>query len=236
MVKRNKNNNIILKAENEDFSMVTEIQTDMNEKSEIDITKEIPIIPLRNMVMFPQVVMPITVGRVSSQKLVSTAYKKEELVAVVCQRQGETEEPDFQDLYHEGVVVKILRVFDIPGGSMTVFLQSAGPKIRLDSITRTTPFLVGKISILEEKKVDEKNDEFKVLMETCKELSNKFIEVSDKLSPDTSLAVRNIDSPDILISFICTNFPFPVTEKIRLLKYDNIRDRAYDLIDRKSVV
>lgn len=230
MAKKKKNNDILLKADNEEISMLAEIQTDLNDKSEIDIEKEIPVIPLRNMVMFPQVVMPITVGRISTQKLVNSAYKKNELVVVVCQRSGEIDNPEFDDLYHEGVVVKILRIFDIPGGNMTVFIQSTGPKIKLDRITQTSPFLMGKVSIEPEVIEEEENDESYVLMDTCKELALKFIETSDKLSPDTNIAIKNIDSSDILINFICTNFPFSVEEKMKLLKINNIKNRAYLLV------
>ena len=84
----------------EDISMLTEIQTDPGTISLNDLDKEIPIMPLRNMVMFPSVVMPITVGRPATQKLINAAYKKKQPIAVVCQIQSETEEPDFNDLYH----------------------------------------------------------------------------------------------------------------------------------------
>lgn len=228
---KRKNNNLFLNSDNDEISMLAEIKTEALEgETEIDINKDIPVIPLRNMVMFPQVVMPITVGRVSTQKLVNAAFKNSQLVAVVCQKHGDIEYPEFDDLYHIGVLVKILRIFDIPGGNMTVFVQSAGPKIKLESIVQSVPYLMGRISFIPEDNNSKKNDEFIVLIDSCKELANKYIEISEKLSPDTAIAIKNIDSAEMLLNFICTNFPFTVEEKIRLLKLDSLESRAYELL------
>jgi ATP-dependent Lon protease len=161
---KRKNNNLFLNSDNDEISMLAEIKTEALEgETEIDINKDIPVIPLRNMVMFPQVVMPITVGRVSTQKLVNAAFKNSQLVAVVCQKHGDIEYPEFDDLYHIGVLVKILRIFDIPGGNMTVFVQSAGPKIKLESIVQSVPYLMGRISFIPEDNNSKNNDEFIVL-------------------------------------------------------------------------
>ena len=228
---KRKNNKLFLNSENDEISMLAEIKTEALEgEAEIDITKDIPVIPLRNMVMFPQVVMPITVGRISTQKLVNNAFKNNQLVAVVCQKHGETEYPEFEDLYHVGVVVKILRIFDIPGGNMTVFVQSAGPKIKLDRIVQSVPYLTGRISFIPEDNENHNNDEFVVLIDSCKELASKYIDISDKLSPDTAIAIKNIDSAEMLLNFICTNFPFTVEEKMRLLKFNSLESRAYELL------
>ena len=228
---KRKNNNLFLNSDNDEISMLAEIKTEALEgETEIDINKDIPVIPLRNMVMFPQVVMPITVGRVSTQKLVNAAFKNSQLVAVVCQKHGDIEYPEFEDLYHIGVLVKILRIFDIPGGNMTVFVQSAGPKIKLESIVQSVPYLMGRISFIPEDNNSKNNDEFIVLIDSCKELANKYIEISEKLSPDTAIAIKNIDSAEMLLNFICTNFPFTVEEKIRLLKLDSLESRAYELL------
>lgn len=228
---KRKNNNLFLNSDNDEISMLAEIKTEALEgETEIDINKDIPVIPLRNMVMFPQVVMPITVGRVSTQKLVNAAFKNSQLVAVVCQKHGDIEYPEFDDLYHIGVLVKILRIFDIPGGNMTVFVQSAGPKIKLESIVQSVPYLMGRISFIPEDNNSKNNDEFIVLIDSCKELANKYIEISEKLSPDTAIAIKNIDSAEMLLNFICTNFPFTVEEKIRLLKLDSLESRAYELL------
>ena len=116
----------MLRNENDDdISMLTEIQTDPERISNGEIDREIPVMPLRNMVMFPSVVMPITVGRPSTQKLINVAYRSKQPIAVVCQIQAETEEPDYNDLFHIGVIAKILRVFEMPGGNSTCLLYTS---------------------------------------------------------------------------------------------------------------
>ncbi|MGL4852949.1 MAG: endopeptidase La [Phocaeicola sp.] len=230
MARRGKKEDFIMNTETDELGMLAEIETDMENLPIVEFDKDIPVLPLRNMVMFPQVVMPVTVGRTATQKLVNTAYKNEQPIAVVCQLQGETDEPGYAELHHVGVIAKVLRIFEMPGGNSTVILQSNGPKIQLDSIVRTSPYLRGMVTPLEEVGEDTSSDEFKALVDTCKELTTKFIETSDKLSPDTVFAIRNIESPEILISFVCTNFPFSVEEKIAMLKLDKLRERMFLLI------
>lgn len=214
--------------ESDGIAIVTEIQADAKDFDPAELDKEIPVMPLRNMVLFPSVIMPVTIGRPSTRNLVNVAHRKRLPVAVVCQLQGDLDEPGFNDLYHVGVIGRIVRIFELPGGSTTVIVQSTGPKIRLDKITNTSPFLMGKVTPIKEKKVEE-TVEFKVLEENCRELTNKFIESSDRLSPDAVFAIQNLESTEVMVHFICTNFPFPVEEKIRLLNINNLRDRLYTL-------
>lgn len=226
-----KYNDFMMRHENdEDISMLTEIQTDPGFISTNDLDKEIPIMPLRNMVMFPSVVMPITVGRPSTQKLINTAFKKKQPIAIVCQLQAETEEPDYNDLYHTGVIAQILRVFEMPGGNNTVILQSNGPKVHVDKITSTSPFLMGEITPIEEEREIANKTEFKALLDTCRDLTSKYIEKSEKLSPDTIFAIKNLGDAEILVNFVCSNFPFSVEEKMMLLELDSLKDRMYKLV------
>ena len=230
MVKRKKTEDILMNTDADDISMLAEIQTDTDDLSAIEFEKEIPIMPLRNMVMFPSVVMPVTIGRPSTLKLVNAAYKKKQAIAVVCQVQGDLDDPGFADLYHVGVIAKILRIFEMPGGNTTVIMQSNGPKIHLDNITKTIPYLKGTVTAINENNEEQDSDEFKALTDTCKDLTAKFIDVSEKLSPDTVFAIKNLDNPEILVNFISSNFPFTVEEKIELLKYDVLKERMYRLI------
>ncbi len=230
MVKRKKTEDILMNTDADDISMLAEIQTDLEDISAIEFEKEIPIMPLRNMVMFPSVVMPVTIGRPSTLRLVNAAYKKKQPIAVVCQIQGDLDDPGFADLYHVGVIAKILRVFEMPGGNTTVIMQSNGPKIHLDNITRAVPYLKGTVTAIHENYEEQDSDEFKALIDTCKDLTAKFIDVSEKLSPDTVFAIKNLDNPEILVNFISSNFPFAVEEKIELLKYDVLKERMYRLI------
>ena len=232
MSKKNKNEDFYMDSENEQISMIAEISTEVEDEStlKLEYDKEIPVLALRNMVMFPHVVMPVTIGRSSSLKLVNAAFKKKLPIALVCQLSAEVDDPGYQDLFHIGVIARVLRVFEMPGGNTTAIMQSAGPKIHLDNIVRTLPYMKGMVTPLEEEEVDEHSDEFKALTESCKEQANKFVEKSERLAPDTAFAIKNLDHPMILVNFICANFPFNADEKVQLLRYNNLKDRMYRLI------
>ena len=234
MSKKNKSDNedFFMNADDNQISMIAEITTepDAEELAKMEFDKDFPVLPLRNLVMFPHVVMPVTIGRSSSLKLINMAYKKKQPIILVCQISSEVDEPGYSDLYHVGVVAKVIRIFEMPGGTTTAIMQSAGPKVHLDGIVRTQPYMRGMVTEMEEIVEDEQSDEFKALMESCKDLANKYVEKSERLSPDTSFAIKNLDHPTILVNFICTNFPFNVDEKVQLLRYDNLKDRMYKLI------
>lgn len=232
MNKKSKDEDILLDTEQGNVSILTtEIQTESDDDiSRVEFDKEIPVIPLRNMVMFPHVVMPVTIGRPSTLKLVNTAFKKKQAVVLMCQVSGEIDEPGYKDLYHVGVVARILRIFEMPGGNTTAIMQSSSLKVKLESITKTVPFIKGIVSPLVEQMEDEKTDEFKALMETCKDLANKYIDLSDRMAPDTAFAIKNLDNGAILVNFICSNFPFASNEKIQMLECDNLKERIYGLI------
>ena len=232
MSKKNKNEDFYMDSENEQISMIAEISTEVEDEStlKLEYDKEIPVLALRNMVMFPHVVMPVTIGRSSSLKLVNAAFKKKLPIALVCQLSAEVDDPGYQDLFHVGVIARVLRVFEMPGGNTTAIMQSSGPKIHLDNIVRTLPYMKGMVTPLEEEDVDEHSDEFKALTESCKEQANKFVEKSERLAPDTAFAIKNLDHPMILVNFICANFPFNADEKVQLLRYNNLKDRMYRLI------
>ena len=229
--KENDNEDFFIDNDSEHISMIAEITTELdNQPEKIEYDKEIPVLPLRNMVMFPHVVMPITIGRSSSMKLINAAYKKKQSIALVCQLSAETNDPGYQDLYHVGVMAKVLRVFDLPGGNTTAIMQSSGPKVHIDSIVRTSPYMKGKVTPIVEEEVNENTEEFKVLSESCKELANKYLEKSERMAPDMNFAIKNLDHPGILVNFMCTNFAFNADEKVQLLRYNNLKDRMYRLI------
>ncbi len=234
MSKRIKNDNedFYMEADDNQISMIAEITTepDAEDLAKMEFDKEIPILPLRNMVIFPHVVMPVTIGRTSSLKLINVAFKKKQPIVLVCQVSAEVDDPGYADLYHVGVVARVLRIFEMPGGTTTAIMQSAGPKVHLDGIVRTQPYMKGMVTPMEEIAVDEQSDEFNALMESCKDLANKYVEKSERLAPDTAFAIKNLDHPTILVNFICANFPFNVDEKVQLLRYDNLKDRMYKLI------
>lgn len=219
-------------SENEQISMIAEISTEVEDASvmELEYDKEIPVLPLRNMVMFPHVVMPVTIGRNSSLKLINMAIRKKQPIALICQLSAEVDEPGYQDLFHVGVIARVLKVFEMPGGNTTAIMQSAGPRVHLDKIVRTQPYMKGMVTPMKDEEVNEETDEFKALMESCKELAHKYIDKSERMGPDLTFAIKNLDHPMILVNFICANFPFTADEKVQLLKYDSLKERMYRLI------
>lgn len=231
MVKKTKNNEILVSAEGKDIPMMAEIETIPTEDTkEEDLTGELPVMPLRNLMIFPSIVMPINVGRQPTLKLVNQALQSKEPIVITTQKVGETESPKQKDLFPIAVIGKVLRVFEMPGGTITAILQATGPKVKLEEITSTRPFLRGKVSVIEEDMQDEKSDEFKTLIDTCKELSAKVIELSDEISPDTAFALKNLDNNEVLVNFISGNFPFPINEKYELLQMNDLKSRLYRLI------
>lgn len=230
MIKKVRKDKIVMNAENEDISMLAEIETAPLEISPEELENEFPVMTLRNMVMFPSVAMPVTVGRRATLKLVNTALRNKSFIVISTQMVSEVESPVQKDLYPTAVIGKVLRIFEMPGGSTTVILQANGPKVHIDQITSLRPYLSGKVTPIEEDMKVEGTTEFKALMDTCREMSSKFIDISDNLSPDAAFAIKNLENNEMLVNFICSNFPFTVEDKIDLLQINNLKDRLYRLI------
>ncbi len=230
MIKKVRKDKIVMNTENEDISMLAEIETAPLEISPEELENEFPVMTLRNMVMFPSVAMPVTVGRRATLKLVNAALKSKSFIVISTQMVSEVESPVQKDLYPTAVIGKVLRIFEMPGGSTTVILQANGPKVHIDKITSLRPYLSGKVTRIDEDMKVEGTTEFKALMDTCREMSSKFIDISDNLSPDAAFAIKNLENNEMLVNFICSNFPFTVEDKIDLLQINNLKDRLYRLI------
>lgn len=230
MIKKVRKDKIVMNTENEDISMLAEIETAPLEISPEELENEFPVMTLRNMVMFPSVAMPVTVGRRATLKLVNAALKSKSFIVISTQMVSEVESPVQKDLYPTAVIGKVLRIFEMPGDSTTVILQANGPKVHIDKITSLRPYLSGKVTRIEEDMKVEGTTEFKALMDTCREMSSKFIDISDNLSPDAAFAIKNLENNEMLVNFICSNFPFTVEDKIDLLQINNLKDRLYRLI------
>ena len=164
-----------IKTGNDELSMVTEIETAPENLSADELEKEFPIMTLRNMVMFPSVVMPVTAGRRTTLKLVHDAMKDKRHIIIATQKVAEVEDPGISDLHPVAVIGRVLRVFEMPGGNTTVILQASNIKVHLDEATGTRPYLRGKVSLIEEQMEPTDSDEFKALMDTCIELSRLYL-------------------------------------------------------------
>lgn len=219
-----------IKTGNDELSMVTEIETAPENLSADELEKEFPIMTLRNMVMFPSVVMPVTAGRRTTLKLVHDAMKDKRHIIIATQKVAEVEDPGISDLHPVAVIGRVLRVFEMPGGNTTVILQASNIKVHLDEATGTRPYLRGKVNLIEEQMEPTDSDEFKALMDTCIELSNNYIEASEQISPDITFALKNLPKNHILVDYICTNFPLSIEDKFHLLNQNTLKDRLYNLI------
>lgn len=229
MVKRLKKESVLMNAENNHISMLAEIDAEIVPVNPEVLENDLPIMTLRNMMMFPTSVLPVSVGRRASLILLRDALDKEIPVVISTQIDSDKEEPELKDLYPIGVVGKILRIYDIPGRGTTAIMQAVGPKVKINSITQKDPYLKGNVSIIDEAPLDDSR-ETQALLDTCKELAIKLAETSDKITDDAVFTVKNMGLTPLMINFLCTTFPFEIYEKFNLLDINSLKDRAFKLI------
>src|SRR5690554_1933476 len=181
-----------------------------------EFPSEIPILPLRNNVLFPGVVIPITVGRDKSIELIQYANQSDKVVGVISQKNPDVENPKGEDLHKIGTVATILRMLKMPDGTSTVIIQGKR-RFELKEVTQENPFLRGEIELCEEAKAPKKNKEFTAIIQSMKELSLKIIKDSPNIPSEAQFAIKNIDSPTFLINFISSNMNADVTTKQKML-------------------
>lgn len=189
----------------------------------------IPILPLRNMVLFPGVAMPVIIGRPKSMRLIKEAVHKKSLIGVVCQKEMDTEDPVLEDLYTTGVIADIVRVLEMPDGSTTVILQG-NKRFELNELTETDPYLSGKITVLEDTKPDKTDREFEALISTIKDLTIKMLGAVAEPPRDLIFSIKNNKNVLYVVNFSCSNIPSGSAEKQQLLLIGDLKERAYRLL------
>jgi ATP-dependent Lon protease len=190
----------------------------------IEIPDEISLLPLRNTVLFPGVVLPITVGRDKSIKAVNDAYKADKLIGVLAQKDSNIEDPETQDLEGVGTIAKIIKLIKMPDGGTTVIIQGKS-RFSVESIVSEDPYFRAKIKSL----VDEeppKDVDFEAYVANIKEMAAEIIQLSPNIPSEASIILRNIESPSFLIHFVSGNLNTEIKDKQRLLELNNIRERA----------
>ena len=215
-----------------DMSMIAEISTSPSDLQVDDFDQEFAIMTLRNMVVFPSSILPVSIGRKSTLKLAKNAAKNEEHIIIATQKIAEVEEPGFNDLHPTAVMGRVLRVLDLPGGEISAIIQTSNVKVKIEEVTAVRPYLKGHVSVVEKQEDPEESKEIKVLLDTCRETAQKFIESSDRMNPDFAFALKNFKQPTLLVNFICTNFPLPLEDKFKLLDQLSFKDCIYDLISQ----
>ena len=189
----------------------------------------IPILPLRNMVLFPGVALPVIIGRPKSMRLIKEAVHKKSLIGVVCQKEMGTEDPILEDLYTTGVIADIVRVLEMPDGSTTVILQGK-KRFELNELTETDPYLSGKITVLEDTKPDKTDREFEALISTIKDLTIKMLGAVAEPPRDLIFSIKNNKNVLYVVNFSCSNIPSGSAEKQQLLLIGDLKERAYRLL------
>lgn len=204
---------------NEDIIETTEDQSFPN---------EIPLIALKNTVLFPGVAIPITVGRDKSVKAVTDANKGDKLIGVVSQKDSVVEEPTVSDLANIGTIAKIIKMIKMPDGGTTVIIQGKR-RFKVDEITSEDPYFKAKIIPLNDELVNNDSD-FDVMISSIKELASQIVQLSPNLPAEAAIVLKNIENPSFIIHFVSSNLNNGVNEKQKLLEINNVKARAEVLL------
>ena len=190
-----------------------------------DIPEILSILPLRNTVLFPGVVIPITAGRDKSIQLINDANKGDKVIGVVAQRDEDVEDPTSEDIYKTGVVAQILRVLKMPDGNTTVIIQGK-KRFKINELIQEQPYLKAKVQeAIEDKEVDDPK-EFSAIIDSVKEQALEVIKENPMLPTEASFAIKNIQSDSFLVNFISSNMDLSVMQKQVVLEKDNLKERA----------
>lgn len=211
------------------FSMIADIDGDFTDFSTMDVPEVLPILPVRNLVIFPGVVCPIIIGRESSMKLVRKAEKTGSLIGIVCQKDPDIEMPIEGDLYNYGVYARVLKQLTLPTGMITVIVQGMG-RIHLKKIVGEYPFLTGHVKVAPEIQPDKHDKEWKTAMDDLRKLTTEFINVTDEIPDDAVMAIRNISNDVMALNFICSNTPISTQEKVHLLCVESVKERLFGMM------
>ncbi len=208
-----------------DFMPIIPInETEHDNLADKEIPKDIPILPLRNTVLFPGVVLPITVGRDKSIKAVHDAYKTDKLIGVLAQKDSSVEDPSFAELVEVGTIARIIKVIKMPDGGTTVILQGKR-RFKVGSILTDDPYFKAQVILLQEEEAP-KDQDFEAYISNIKDLASQIIQLSPNMPTEAAIILKNIENPAFLIHFISSNLNSELTEKQELLQTDHIKSRA----------
>jgi ATP-dependent Lon protease len=218
--------NFFLKPEDEmDFIPIIPLnEHEADDSLEIEIPSDIPVLPLRNTVLFPGVVLPITVGRDKSIKAVNEAYKADKLVGVLAQKDSNIEDPATADLESIGTIAKIVKLIKMPDGGTTVIIQGKR-RFRLTEFTAEDPFFRARVELIEEQAAPE-DENFAAYVANIKDLATQIIQLSPNIPSEAAIILKNIEHPAFLIHFVSSNLNTELGEKQLLLQSNDIRERA----------
>ncbi len=187
------------------------------------------VLPLRNMVLFPGVLMPVAVGRPKSLKLVNNAYKQEKLLAVCCQKERDVQEPKENDLYVLGAAARVIQTIELQSGTLMVILEGVA-RIEVEEFLPSRNGLRARIKRKEEIFPEKSDKEFLALASSIKDEAAQILKNTDNVPSEASMTLKSIENPPTLVNYVCTNFDIKIEEKQRLLQIDSIYERAINLL------
>ena len=214
---------------NRSFSMIADVEGDYSDLMKLNMPEALPILAVRNLVLFPGVVTPILIGREASMTLIRKAEKSGEIIGVVTQREPETDNPIRSDLFDTGVYGKVLKTLTLPNGNITAIVQGLG-RLHLMEMLKYKPYLIGRVSPAPEDEPDKRDVEFRTAIDDLRNQVTEYISMSEEIPDEASFAIKNVGNNIMALNFICSNLPFSVKEKMALLQMDSIKERLFNVM------
>lgn len=219
----------LLSDEDADFLPIIPINENDEQDKNLLVPDTLPLLPLRNTVLFPGVVLPITVGRDKSINAVNESYKGDKLIGVLSQKDANVEDPEPSDMCEIGTVAKIVKLIKMPDGGTTIIIQGK-KRFRVNQVIKTDPYYVAEIRILKEDDLPA-DINFDAHAGSIKDLASQIIQISPNMPAEASIILKNIESPSFLVNFVSSNLNSDVTDKQHLLEIDDLKQRAEKLIE-----
>ncbi len=214
---------------NRAFSMIADVEGDYSDLTNGELPDELPILAVRNLVLFPGVVVPILIGRDSSMTLIRKAEKSGMMVGVITQRDPEVDSPIRSDLHDVGVIAKVLKTLTLPNGNITAIVQGFG-RIRLLELKKYSPYLVGSVVAAPEVEPEKRDVEFRTAIEDLRQQVGQYISMNDDIPDEATFAIKNVENNIMALNFICSNMPFTIKEKMQLLQMDSLKERLFNTL------
>jgi len=213
-----------------DFMSIEIMDAEDENQADAEMPEQLPILVLKNTVLFPGIVIPITVGRDKSIKAIQEAYNSDKLVAVISQKSPNVEDPKSDDLYPIGTVARILKLLKMPDGTTTAILKGRS-RFHLKEILQTDPYLIGAIQKLSYEPIQDPL-KFKALTTSVKDMANQIIHLSPNIPTDASIMLKNIDNDKFLLNFIASNLGAKVKNKQRILEKNDLMEKAETILEQ----
>ena len=214
---------------NRSFSMIADVEGEYSDLTNMKLPDELPILAVRNLVLFPGVVSPILIGREASMTLIRKAEKTGMIIGVVSQRDADVESPIRGDLFDMGVSAKVLKTLTLPNGNITAIVQGMS-RFRLLDLTKYKPYLMAHVMDAPEDEPDKRDVEFKTAIEDLRQQTSEYIQMSDDIPEEASFAIKNVTNNIMALNFICSNMPFSTKEKMALLSFDSLKERLFNVL------